>query len=67
MALAELRRRRACARERLDATELDLLGATFKMLGDPTRAGILTALSTGELCVCDLAELFSVTPSYNFV
>jgi len=30
---------------------------TFKLLGDPTRLKILQALSTTELCVCDLAAV----------
>ncbi len=35
----------------------------FKVLGDSTRVRILTALSAGELCVCDLASLLSMTMS----
>jgi ArsR family transcriptional regulator, lead/cadmium/zinc/bismuth-responsive transcriptional repressor len=29
----------------------------FRLLGDPTRAKIIDALTAGELCVCDLASL----------
>ena len=29
----------------------------FKLLGDETRAGILSALAKEEMCVCDLAAL----------
>ena len=29
--------------------------ALFALLADPTRLRLLAALSTGELCVCDLA------------
>lgn len=29
----------------------------FKLLGDETRAGILSALAAEEMCVCDLAAL----------
>lgn len=29
----------------------------FKLLGDETRAGILSALAIEEMCVCDLAAL----------
>lgn len=29
----------------------------FKLLGDQTRAGILSALAVEEMCVCDLAAL----------
>lgn len=35
----------------------------FKAFGDQTRAKIISALSIGELCVCDLAELLSMTSS----
>ena len=31
------------------------VAALFALLGDPTRARLLTALTSGELCVCDLA------------
>ncbi len=31
------------------------IAALFAVLGDPTRARLLTALASGELCVCDLA------------
>lgn len=37
--------------------------AMFSALADPTRLRILEALSQGELCVCDLAELSSVSQS----
>ena len=52
----------ARARTTLDGAQIDELSQIFKVLGDPTRVGILTALTSGELCVCDLAELFGVTP-----
>lgn len=45
------------------AHELERMVEIFKALGDPTRATILTALSQGEMCVCDLASLLSVTRS----
>ena len=35
----------------------------FKVLGDSTRVRILMALDCSELCVCDLAELLSMTKS----
>jgi DNA-binding transcriptional ArsR family regulator len=53
---------RAC-REVLAATPAEELAETFRVLGDPTRVRILLALATRELCVCDLAELFDLTPS----
>ena len=39
------------------------LSETFKVLGDPTRAKILFALSQEELCVCDIANLLDTTKS----
>ncbi len=36
---------------------------TFKLLGDATRMRIVQALSTTELCVCDLASLLGMTSS----
>ena len=50
------------ARERLDGMPFERLADTFRVLGDRTRVGILAALGAGELCVCDLAELFGLTP-----
>lgn len=35
----------------------------FRLLGDPSRLRILKALSTTELCVCDLAALLGATSS----
>lgn len=34
----------------------------FRALSDPTRAQIVYTLSHEELCVCDLASLFNMTP-----
>ncbi len=53
----------AQAREAVESAPVEALAETFKVLGDPTRVRILLALATRELCVCDLAELFDVTPS----
>lgn len=53
----------ALAREAVASAPVEALAATFKVLGDPTRVRILLALSARELCVCDLAEIFDVTPS----
>ena len=39
------------------------LADLFKVFGDPTRIRILYALSTGELCVCDIAQLLGMTQS----
>ncbi len=37
--------------------------ALLKALADPTRMRILLALSAGELCVCDLSHLLSMSDS----
>lgn len=39
------------------------LTETFRALGDPTRVRILDVLSHGELCVCDLAAVLSLSQS----
>jgi ArsR family transcriptional regulator len=39
------------------------LAETFALLGDPTRARIVHALSVDELCVSDLVELVGVSQS----
>jgi DNA-binding transcriptional ArsR family regulator len=45
-----------------DAT-LFKLAATFKVLGDPTRTKMISALLQEELCVCDLASLIGISQS----
>lgn len=40
-----------------------LLAETFKTLGDYTRVQIVWALSHGELCVTEIADLLSTSPS----
>ena len=42
---------------------VEALADTFRVLGDPTRVRILDALSTGELCVCDIASLVEISES----
>ena len=37
--------------------------AITKALSDPTRVRILLALRRGELCVCQITELFGLAPS----
>jgi len=49
----------ACA----DAELLSKTAALFSAMGDPTRLRLLEALAVEELCVCDLAELSSVSQS----
>lgn len=39
------------------------LADVFKLFGDTTRMKILYALFDGELCVCAIAELLSMTQS----
>ncbi|RLB66857.1 MAG: transcriptional regulator [Deltaproteobacteria bacterium] len=39
------------------------IAAAYKLLGDPTRLRIMLALTTTEMCVCDLASLLESTPS----
>ena len=53
------RARRAIAGERA----VEKMTRTFRALGDPTRAKVVLALSTEELCVGDLAQLLHTTPS----
>ena len=54
----------AAVREKMGPKD-DLYGLAdlFKALSDYTRVHILNALSVSEMCVCDLAELLSMTPS----
>ena len=47
----------------MPAEHTRLLAETFRVLGDITRVRILDALSTGELCVCDLAALLGLSES----
>jgi ArsR family transcriptional regulator len=39
------------------------LAQTFKVLGDPTRTKIISALLEGDLCVCELAVLIGISQS----
>ncbi len=39
------------------------LAELFKVFGDSTRIKILTALSEGELCVCDISTAVGMTSS----
>lgn len=39
------------------------LAETFKVLGDPTRAKIIYALSKKELCVCEISKLLTISQS----
>jgi ArsR family transcriptional regulator len=42
---------------------VEALADTFRVLGDPTRVRILDALSTGELCVNDIAAIVGISES----
>jgi len=46
-----------------DAPPAADVATLFAVLGDPTRIRVLTALSVGELCVCDLAAATGVNRS----
>ncbi len=46
-----------------DPAAVQAATALLKLLGDPTRARILLALSRAELCVCDLATLLGMSLS----
>lgn len=46
-----------------DDSELYDLSELFKVFGDYSRMRILTVLFKNELCVCDIAELLSMTQS----
>ncbi|MPN57692.1 Transcriptional repressor SmtB [bioreactor metagenome] len=39
------------------------LAELYKLFGDTTRIKILYALSAGEICVCDIAQLLGMTQS----
>ena len=43
--------------------DIDAAADIFKICGDPTRAGILCALSTHSLCVCELAMVLEMSSS----
>ncbi len=42
---------------------IEELSQIFKTLGDPTRLKIIYALSKGQLCVCDIAEVINMSQS----
>lgn len=52
------------ARSRMhSANAVDLLAETFAVLGDPTRLRIAHVISQRELCVCDIANVLSMSQS----
>ncbi|MEW6421320.1 MAG: metalloregulator ArsR/SmtB family transcription factor [Deinococcota bacterium] len=46
-----------------DEAALSRAAALLKAVSDPTRLRLLTALGTGELCVCDLALIAGTSES----
>lgn len=46
-----------------DADTFNKIADFFKILGDTTRAKILFALDQNEMCVCDIANVLSMTKS----
>jgi DNA-binding transcriptional ArsR family regulator len=58
-----LNRVRAARLTKLSDKETDKMAAIFKVLGDPTRLSIVSALRDGEMCVCDLAAFLKMTES----
>ena len=50
-------------RESIQESYLLRLASIFKVMGDPTRLRIITALQGGEMCVCDLAAYLNLTES----
>ncbi len=54
---------RKARQEMPDFETLYDLSELFKVFGDTTRIRILWALSEGELCVCDLAQLLEMGQS----
>lgn len=59
----DLSRVRKLRRSLVAPDAVQRLAETFSALGDPTRVRILDALSHGELCVCDLAAVLSLSQS----
>lgn len=47
----------------LDPAVASRLAETFKVLGEPTRINILSALAGRELCVCELAAALHMNSS----
>lgn len=54
---------RAVAPRIVDGLTATRLAETFQALSDPTRVRIISALSHGELCVCDLAAALGMSQS----
>ncbi len=50
-------------KEMLSEEHFDFVSNFFKIMGDGTRFRILWALDKHEMCVCDIANLLSMTKS----
>lgn len=46
-----------------DASALQRLASIFSVFGDNTRIRIISVLSIGEMCVCDIASALEMTHS----
>ncbi len=46
-----------------DSETIEDLAAFYKLFADPTRLRIIQALDAAEMCVCDLSEALTMTPS----
>ena len=47
----------------IPSQDIERLANLYKILGDPTRLRIVSALSQGEMCVCDLAAYTGLSES----
>lgn len=54
---------RQAQQQLLDGLTARQLADLFDALSDPTRVRIISALSAGELCVCDIAATLGMTQS----
>ena len=54
---------RQAQQQLVDGLTATQLAGFFDALSDPTRVRIISALSAGELCVCDIAATLGMTQS----
>lgn len=47
----------------IEQEKIDRIAEFFKILGDSTRAKIISALDRSEMCVCDIANVLQMTKS----
>jgi len=60
---AELETLQSIQSKLLATRTIEAVADVFKLLGDPTRVRLVDALTHGERCVCDLAQLIGLTES----